>query len=68
VPTQVIIVVLINQIIVGEEYRSGALSFFRSSCRYMPVMNKAAPNIKIMGFWEDTECILNYILSPGTGI
>jgi hypothetical protein len=59
---------LINQIIVGEEYSSWALSFFGSSCRYVPIMKKGVPNIKIMGFWEDTEYILNYIIYPGTGI
>ena len=37
--------------------------FFGSSCKYMPVMNKGAPNIKIMWFWEDTEWILNYDIS-----
>jgi hypothetical protein len=31
-------------------------------------MNKGAPNIKIMELWEDTECIINYFISPGIGL
>lgn len=66
-PTQVTIVVLITQI-VGEKNRSWALRFFGGSCGYTSVMKKGAPNIKIMELWEDTECIINYFISPGIGI